>query len=188
MTIPRLGSWPPTLPATATNPALLITWVRTIMRNCRKQEIVTDFGNKNFCRNRLQPPLGPDSGGRSGFNISRSSKKATFTGASRVSGRMAPRRYVRPACCAGAATGHVSTANGEPVRLVTRPPKGVQRFADGIVLTANVRASRIISAPCLRGEREHEFVLDVRAIKYTEEMAAVVAARMRADIAAYPSR
>ena len=80
------------------------------------------------------------------------------------------------------------TANGEPVCLVTRPPKGVQRFADGIVLTANVRASRIISAPCMRGEREREFVLDVRAIEYTEELAAVVAARIRADIAADPSR
>jgi hypothetical protein len=80
------------------------------------------------------------------------------------------------------------TANVEPVRLVARPPKGVTRFADGIVLTARVRASRIISAPCLRGEREGEFVLDVRAIKYTEELAAVVAARIRADIAAPPSR
>ena len=74
------------------------------------------------------------------------------------------------------------------MRLVARPPKGVTRFADGIVLTARVRASRIISAPCLRGEREGEFVLDVRAIKYTEELAAVVAARIRADIAAPPSR
>ena len=74
------------------------------------------------------------------------------------------------------------------MRLVTRPPKGVPRFADGIVLTARMRASRIISAPCLRGEREGEFVLDVRAIKYTEELAAVVAARIRADIAAPPSR
>jgi hypothetical protein len=60
----------------------------------------------------------------------------------------------------------------------------VPRFADGIVLTARVRASRIISAPCLRGEREGEFVLDVRAIKYTEELAAVAAARIRADIVA----
>ena len=76
------------------------------------------------------------------------------------------------------------TANVEPVRLVARPPKGVPRFADGIVLTARVRASRIISAPCLRGEREGEFVLDVRAIEYTEELAAVAAARIRAHIAA----
>ena len=80
------------------------------------------------------------------------------------------------------------TANVEPVRLVARPPKGVPRFADGIVLTARVHASRIISAPCLRGEREREFVLDVRAIEYTEEPAAVAAARIRADIAAHPSR